>query len=194
MSDEDICGATAKSTGEPCKRPAGWGTPNNSGRCKFHGGSTPSKDENPDVGPPEGARNGLTHGAYADKSHLYSQVFTDLEREIADDIFTDYVTRYKELHGDIPKGHELRLFKLSVNAVTEIRVENWATDRPETLNTGTPYVDEETHKKTAQMPDGSTRVIEEKRYKKSPALAAKKTLSNENRQWLKDLGLLDDPE
>lgn len=38
------CGATAKSTGKPCKRPAGWGTDHvGFGRCKLHGGATPIK-------------------------------------------------------------------------------------------------------------------------------------------------------
>lgn len=36
------CGAKAKSTGNPCKRPAGAGTDHaGDGRCKLHGGSSP---------------------------------------------------------------------------------------------------------------------------------------------------------
>lgn len=35
------CGAT-KRNGEPCKLPAGHGTPSKFGRCKLHGGATPS--------------------------------------------------------------------------------------------------------------------------------------------------------
>ncbi len=37
----DICGAKTKATGEPCRRPRGWGASNTSGRCKFHGGASP---------------------------------------------------------------------------------------------------------------------------------------------------------
>lgn len=37
------CGAKAKGTGEPCRRPAGWGTPHAVGRCKLHGGLSPIK-------------------------------------------------------------------------------------------------------------------------------------------------------
>lgn len=38
-----ICGATKRSDGNPCKRPAGWGTPHpGSGKCKLHGGSVRS--------------------------------------------------------------------------------------------------------------------------------------------------------
>lgn len=55
---DDICGAQAKSTGEPCQRPAGWGTPNSEGRCKFHGGSS--------SGAPEQNQNATTHALNAD--------------------------------------------------------------------------------------------------------------------------------
>lgn len=35
------CGATAKQSKKPCKRPAGWGTDHpGEGRCKLHGGSS----------------------------------------------------------------------------------------------------------------------------------------------------------
>lgn len=38
------CGATARSTGKPCQRPAGWGTDHpGQGRCKLHGGKSPIK-------------------------------------------------------------------------------------------------------------------------------------------------------
>ena len=57
MPDE-ICGKTAKSTGEECQRPAGWGTDNDSGPCKFHGGAS--------TGAPEGNNNATKTGAYAD--------------------------------------------------------------------------------------------------------------------------------
>lgn len=55
---DDICGRTAKSTGEPCTRPAGWGTDNDDGACKFHGGASP--------GAPEGNDNAVTVAAWAE--------------------------------------------------------------------------------------------------------------------------------
>ncbi|WP_237713343.1 helix-turn-helix domain-containing protein, partial [Halococcus hamelinensis] len=38
MTDEDfdICGSTNTSTGEPCQRPAGWGTDRDYGPCTQH--------------------------------------------------------------------------------------------------------------------------------------------------------------
>jgi len=71
---ENICGATAKSTGEPCQRPSGWGTDSDSGRCKYHGGNTPQKDENPDVGDgdQEGNQNAMTTGVNSDPVNLFN--------------------------------------------------------------------------------------------------------------------------
>lgn len=38
----EYCGAKRRQGGEPCRKPAGWGTPNKSGRCSLHLGNTPS--------------------------------------------------------------------------------------------------------------------------------------------------------
>lgn len=39
----DTCGAARKQTGQPCTRPAGWGTEHPGyGACKLHGGCTPT--------------------------------------------------------------------------------------------------------------------------------------------------------
>jgi hypothetical protein len=39
----DTCGAARKHTGDPCTRPAGWGTEHAGyGACKLHGGCTPT--------------------------------------------------------------------------------------------------------------------------------------------------------
>jgi len=182
------CIATAKSTGERCRGYA----QGPHGKCSTHGGSDDSgapegnsNAEGNDGGAEEGNTRAVSHGAYADQSNLYSQVFSDAERQMADDIFADYRDRYKAIHGDLIYGHRVRIFKISVNAVTEIRVENWTADKPEELESGTTWIDKETKIKTTQ-----DRSFEETTYKKSPALAAKKTLSNENRKWLKDLNLL----
>lgn len=40
-ANKNHCNAVAKSTGNPCKRPAGWGTGHpGTGRCKLHGGKS----------------------------------------------------------------------------------------------------------------------------------------------------------
>lgn len=57
--DTESCPATNRN-GEPCGHPAGWGTDNDSGPCKFHGGATEG------AGPPEGNNNAVTVGAWAE--------------------------------------------------------------------------------------------------------------------------------
>lgn len=43
-----LCGAKTKSTGEPCRRTAGWGTDHpGEGRCKLHGGKSKCGPEHP---------------------------------------------------------------------------------------------------------------------------------------------------
>lgn len=63
MSD-DTCPAT-NNRGEPCGLAAGWGTENDSGPCKFHGGAAENQ------GAPEGNVNAMTHGLTADPMNLF---------------------------------------------------------------------------------------------------------------------------
>lgn len=55
MADYDTCGAKNRE-GDACGLPSGWGTDDTDGRCKLHGGATPS-------GPEAGA---YTHGLYSE--------------------------------------------------------------------------------------------------------------------------------
>lgn len=41
MPEVERCGA-AKRDGSTCRKPQGWGTPNKIGRCRLHGGNTPT--------------------------------------------------------------------------------------------------------------------------------------------------------
>lgn len=193
---ENICGYEKDRNGEPCQRVAGWGTDHvGTGRCTDHpSGGAPEGNDNAEGNSggaaPEGNTNAVTHGAYADQSSLYTDVFSDAEREIADGIFADYRDRYKREHARLPKGDRIRIFKIAVNAVSEFRVEAWNETRPDKQESGTIFIDREETKKVAEHGGTITQI----KYRKSPALAAKKALSNENRRWLKDLGLLDDPQ
>ena len=73
----DICGA-ANNRGDPCKLPAGWGTPGSSvDRCNFHGGLSTGPDDtshledndfakdNPGGCPPENNDNVAIHGGFS---------------------------------------------------------------------------------------------------------------------------------
>ncbi len=84
--EKNICGAKAKSTGEPCEKPAGWGTDHQGeGKCKYHGGAS--------KGAPKGNKNAVKHGIYEkeikkkmneDEKEVYSNISTEegLEQEL----------------------------------------------------------------------------------------------------------------
>lgn len=55
--DADTCPATNRD-GEQCGLVAGWGTDNDEGPCKFHGGAS--------TGAPEGNQNAAKHGAWSE--------------------------------------------------------------------------------------------------------------------------------
>lgn len=162
----------------------GWQMDNE--RCWSHGGRNEDDDRDPG-GAPEGHTNSVTHGAYAEHNKLYSEAFSERERDLADRVFKDFYDLYVDQHGvEPPAGHKMRLFKIAVNAVTEMRVENWYTDKPDTLETGTPYINRETH-----VSESGERYY---RYKKSPSVPAIKHLEGYNRKWLSELGLLPDAD
>lgn len=79
--ERKFCGAKAKQTGQPCRRPAGWGTNHpGTGRCKLHGGcSTGPKDI-------RGNKNARTHGAY---ETIIRDRLTEEERAVFDAISAD---------------------------------------------------------------------------------------------------------
>jgi len=172
-----------RNNGEPCGRAAGWGTDFDTGKCRNCRGTKPDGTVPDDHGAPEGNTNAVSHGAYTEQKKLYSEEFSDRERDLADWIFQDHLDRYIDRHdAEPPAEYKLRLFNCAVNAVTEMRVENWYTDQPDELNTGTPLIDKETH-----VTETGERYY---RYKKSPSAAAVQHLTKYNERWLSKLDLL----
>lgn len=161
------------------------------GRCKFHGGNNSGENGQ---GGTEDNTNAVTHGAYADENSYYQNVLGDAMREFVDDVFEDYLERYKELHGDPPLGIEAELFRVSVSHAKDIGLDQWADEKPEELESSHPLVDKETTKKSLTNRYGETEIIAQRRYRKSVVQRAQMELSRDRRMWLKDLGLLEDPE
>lgn len=58
MNNDGCCPGTNRK-GDPCGHPAGWGTENDSGPCKFHGGAGGAGDEH------DGNDWAVVHGAYS---------------------------------------------------------------------------------------------------------------------------------
>lgn len=185
-SDQSGCPGTNRND-DPCGHPEGWGTDSDSGPCKFHGGAaSPDGGAREGAGAPEDNTNAVTHGAYADANGYYQQVLDDDGRELVDSILADYLEQYRDLHGDPPLGHETELFRISISHVKELELDTWAAERPDDLDPGNGMIARETH----YSDDGD----EYHKYKESPIVAAQKKLSSDRRMWLKDLGLLEDPE
>jgi len=77
-----------------------------------------------------------------------------------------------------------------VTHAKDIGLDRWADEKPDGLDSGHPLVDEETE----IVPIGEGATVTQRKYRESVVLAAQKRLSTDRRQWLKDLGLLEDPE
>jgi len=172
-----------------CGQPEGWGCGPDitEGRCKHHGGLNSGENGQ---GGTEDNTNAVTHGAYADHNSYYQNVLDDAMRSFVDDVFGDYLERYKELHGEPPLGIESELFRIAVTHAKDIGLDRWADEKPDGLESGHPLVDKETN----LVPIGEGEVATERSYRTSVVQNAQKQLSNDRRMWLKDLGLLEDPE
>jgi len=188
----DTCGdhGGRRGDGSPCGRAAGWGTDFDSGKCRECRGTNPDGTVPDDHGAPENNTNAVTHGAYADCNSYYQNVLDEDLRQFVDDVFADYLGKYEELHGEAPLGIEAELFRVAVTHAKDIGLDRWADEKPEGLDSGHPLVDEETE----IVPVGEGQIETQRRYRESVVLAAQKKLSNDRRMWLKDLGLLEDPE
>lgn len=167
--------------GEPCGHPPGWGTDNDSGPCKFHGGAVE------DQGAPEGNDNAARHEMYAERNAYY-QRRSDAEQALIDAIYEDYREEYERRHGREPlTGDDLKLFGIAVGLhKTELRADDWPEERPDGLESGHELVDR-SEKRTAQGEPYYE-------YKPAAVIRGEKTVSQDVRMWLKDLGLLDTPD
>jgi len=176
-------GGTAKSTGQPCERPAGWGTDFQDGKCKFHRGTNSDGSSHTDN------THAVTHGAYADQNRFYSDVLDDEMRAVVDAVYESYLDAYTDHHGEPPLGHDIELFNIAVNIGKQLHADNWLSEKAGELESGNPLIDKETKVKAV-----GDQIIEERRYRESAVISAQQKLSRERRQWLKDLGLLEDAQ
>ena len=95
--DTDRCPATNRQ-GEQCGHPAGWGTDNDEGPCKFHGGATEG------AGAPEGNTNAVDTGAWAED--FYEGFLTEAEKK--------RVRKSAEALGDTQSAQEIAQHAASV--------------------------------------------------------------------------------
>lgn len=91
-------------------------------------------------------------------------------------------------------GIEAKLFRISVTHAKDIGLDRWADEKPDEQDSGHSLVDKETTKKSVTNEYGESTIIEQRRYRESVVTKAQKKLLTDRRQWLKDLGLLEDPQ
>lgn len=118
----EVCGAT-NNRGEPCKLPAGWGTPGSGGgRCKFHGGASTGPTEtgylegndhaegNAGGSAPELNTNAATSGAWCDWEKAYER-FDDDTRAWVDRLRVDMRETAEEHAPEVPEERREQLLK-----------------------------------------------------------------------------------
>jgi uncharacterized protein YjcR len=105
----DFCGARTRK-GQPCKRPAGWGTDHpGEGRCKLHGGcSTGPRDQ-------LGNRNALKTGEY---ETIFADVLETDELQLFNSVETEYLRQLDE-EIRLTTIRERRMLKRITNATGE---------------------------------------------------------------------------
>ncbi|WMT10360.1 hypothetical protein NP511_22610 (plasmid) [Natrinema thermotolerans] len=163
-----------------------------SGSPNSHGAPTGNSNAegNAGGGAPQGNMNAVKHGAYADNQRFYEDVLDNRLRNLVDEIFEDYVEGYKRRHGEPSLGHKAELFRLSISHVKDLVLDRWMVQRPEEIETENPLVEVETEKKFVE----TVGPIDKNTYNMSVTIAAQQRLSSDRRQWIRDLGLLEDPE
>ncbi|TKR24341.1 hypothetical protein [Natronomonas salsuginis] len=189
----DICGAT-NNRDEPCKLPAGWGTPGSGGRrCRFHGGCSTGPSEtshlegndfaegNPGGGAPKGNANAEIHGGFSDWQKAYER-FDEETKAHVDRLRECMRETAKANAPDVPEERRERLIK--EKATLSVL---WKRAAADTLGTPENPVDgargiviEEEYEH-----NGETYTIE----KANPAWKANHILSGRQRQIAKELRL-----
>ena len=190
--DKNVCGSAETESGDPCQRPAGWGTSHNGeGRCRDHPGRGAPEGNDNAVGNKGGPGAEVTHGVYADVNKLYDETFGDEMVALVDAMAADLYERFETLHGAPTISQKSRMFEIAMNVAKGIYADNWAEDKPDALKTTSPLVDRET--KPVPIGDGMT--TKQAKYKESVPVGTQQRYRREDRQWLKSMGLLEnDPD
>ena len=167
MNDEDRCPATNRN-GERCGHPAGWGTDNADGPCKFHGGAAENQ------GAPEGNGNAETHGLTADREKWFDRYREDVE-PIVRALVESYVA-------DAPFDFEntAKVDQLTEVCIDQVRLREANDELDDFL----------TEQVVGTTEDG--RPI--KTVDENPAHMPRDRIKRTNAKILKDLGIMDDPD
>lgn len=162
----------ASSTGERCRGYA----KGPHGKCHSHGGSTPTKDENPDQGASENNGNAETHGLTSDGETWFERHRDEAE----DDVRLMVAGWMKEAPFSYENHGNVQL--LVDAAINECQIRR-----------GDRYIREEgmVLESFDRIAKDGSRVVEKK---ENPAFKSKSRLQRDTVRILEKLGILDDPE
>lgn len=173
--DANRCPGTNRD-GERCGHPAGWGTDNDTGPCKFHGGK---------AGAPEGNGNAQKHALHADRGKFYDRL-SEAKQNRVDELEAALIERYEEFHGREPDAADVRdLFEIAVGYVQRDYARDWLADNSE--DDSNPMTEEQV---IGQREDGSPITVEVP-ARINETLAASR---REDRLMKKHMGLFRDPD
>jgi len=179
MDEDDRCPATNRN-GERCGHPEGWGTDNDSGPCKFHGGASPGGQEGNDGGAPEGNQNATRHGIHATPEYLADHL-NESQRDQLTATFEALCTRYERRRGHDPDyAAKRRLRRVSIEILKEDLADEWLAS--EAADSGSLLMEQR------ETDGGETYAVP------NAVLEPLTALKRETRLTLKDMGLLDDPD
>jgi len=171
MDDDERCPATNRN-GERCGHPAGWGTPDDDGVCRFHGGL--GGDVGDEGGAPEGNAKAETHGLTADREKWFER-----HRDDAEPLVRALVESYVE---DAPFGFENTA---KVDQLCEVAIDQAR------LRHSNEYLDEFLTEQIVSVTEDGQEVT---RLEENPAHMPRDRIKRTNAKILKQLGIMDDPD
>jgi hypothetical protein len=163
MNDDDRCPATNRD-GERCGHPAGWGTSNDSGPCKFHGGAADN----------EGNGHNEKHGLDSDRAKWF-----DRHRDSADEIVRALVASYVS---DAPFSWDSTA---KVDQLCEVAIDQAR------LRHANEYLDEFLTEQVVGVTEDGREIT---KLEENPAHMPRDRIKRTNAKILKDLGVMDDPD
>ena len=169
---DDECGLDHGGTnrhGDPCGRPAGWGTEFESGKCRNHRGT------NEDGSSHEGNGNAITHGVTADPLNLYTHL-DDNAKEWVDGLADGY-NKILGFDEDDPRRER----------VTRACIHIYQANSGE----GQILEDGLSESQTIGVSESGQPVVRDEEHHLNPAVLKR---DKEARQILRTLGAFDDPE
>lgn len=171
---DDMCPATNK-RGEPCGNPAGWGTRNDSGPCRYHGGC--GGDVGDPGGAPKGNQNARRHGLHSDPADLLDDL-AENEPDAYEWVMRKYdsyvaAAPFEDGSGKADQLKQIAVKEYAIWQATGLQIKEGIIKRTHRKDSTGEFVEVEDEHPANQASDRMERTITRR---------------------LKELGVLDDPD